>query len=198
MTGVFLDVEDGPLASAIENVAEDADQIDSVGGDLGLRRDVILEFADAGVGPRRRFEHLLLLQHLRGVLEALVLQQPLDQFAARIFGGVVGAGGHARQQHLALDVNQQRRRVDELAGHVDVGGLELIDIGQELRGDLRDGNVVDVDVLLANQIEQQVERAVVDLADGDGERRLLGVLRSAFQPLAARLWPACLQEPAWR
>ena len=103
-----------------------------------------------------------------------MLQQPLDQFAARIFGGIVGTGGRARQQHLALDVNEQRGGVDEFAGHVHVAGFELVDVGQELRRDLGDGNVVDVDVLLADQVEQQVEGAVVDLAHEDRKRREIG------------------------
>ena len=98
-----------------------------------------------------------------------------------------GPDGLARQQHLALDVDEQRRRVDELAGHVHVAGLELVHIGQELRGDLGDGDVVDVDVLLADEVEQQIERAVVDLAHDDGEGRELG-LSSGFFPWA----------PAWR
>ena len=33
---VFLHVEDGAVAGALENVAEDADQVDGVGGDLRL------------------------------------------------------------------------------------------------------------------------------------------------------------------
>ena len=51
--------------------------------------------------------------------------------------------------------------------------FELVDVSEELRGDLRDGNVVDVDVLLANEIEQEIEGAIVDLADGDGEGGLI-------------------------
>jgi hypothetical protein len=40
---------------------------------------------------------------------------------------------------------------------------KLVDVGEKLRGDFGDGDVVDVDVLLADEVEQQVERAVVDL-----------------------------------
>ena len=176
MTESSCDVEDGAVAGALQNVAEDADQVDGVGGDLRLGGDVVLEFADAGIGPGGGLEHLLLLQHLGGVLEALVLQQALDQFAARILGGVFRADGRARQQHLALDVDEQRGGVDELAGHVHVAGLELVHVGQELRRDLGDGDVVDVDVLLADQVEQQVERAVVYLVDDDREGREIGLV----------------------
>ncbi len=115
-------VEDGPVAGALQNVAEDAHQVGGVGGDLRLGAGIFLKLADAGIGPRGGFEHLLFMQHLRGVFEALVLEQTLDQLAARIFGGVVGPGGSARQQHLALDVDEQRRGVDEIAGHIHVAG----------------------------------------------------------------------------
>ena len=47
--------------------------------------------------------------------------------------------------------------------------LQVVRVLEELRGDARDGDVVDVDVLLADEVEQEVEGAVVDLAYGDGE-----------------------------
>ena len=117
-----------------------------------------------GIGPGGGFEHLLLLQHLGGVLEALVFQQALDQLAAGVFGGILRPRRRARQQHLALDVDEERGGVDKLPGHVHIAGLELVHIGQELGRDFGDGDVVDVDVLLADKVEQEVERAVVDLA----------------------------------
>ena len=52
----------------------------------------------------------------------------------------------------------------------------MIDVGEELCGDLRNRDVVDIDVLLADQVEEQVERAVVDQANGDREWRLLALL----------------------
>ena len=116
---------------------------------------------------------MFLLQHLRSGLEAFVLEQALDELAARI---VVGAGGDgervAREQGLRLDVDEQRGNVDKLARGVDVSLLEIVRVGEELRGDARDRDVVDVDVLLANQVKQQVERTVIDPSDSDGERRL--------------------------
>src|SRR5271170_3476562 len=47
---------------------------------------------------------------------------------------------------------------------------------EKLAGDAGVGDVVDVDVLLADEVEEEVEGAVVDLAYGDGERRLGGFL----------------------
>ena len=42
-------------------------------------------------------------------------------------------------------------------------------IVEKLCGDAGDGNVVDVDVLLADEVKQKIERAVIDLANGDRE-----------------------------
>ena len=39
----------------------------------------------------------------------------------------------------------------------------VLDILQILLGDLRNRDVVDIDVLLADEVEQQIERAIVNL-----------------------------------
>ena len=57
-------------------------------------------------------------------------------------------------------------------GNVHVEFADALDIGEILRGDFRDGDVVDIDILLANQIEQQVERAFVDFAEVNGEGKV--------------------------
>ena len=150
--GIILYVEGGPFARAIEYVAEDANEVDGVGGDFRFGCGIILEFANAVFGPGGGLKHLLLLKHLGGILEALVFEETRDEFAARVFGGIVGPGGCAREEHLALDVDEKRRGVNEVAGDVDVGVFQLVDIGEDLCGDLRDGDVLDVDVLLANEV----------------------------------------------
>src|SRR5260370_35150251 len=81
----------------------------------------------------------------------------------------------ARQQHLALDVNQQRLLVDELGRNVSIQLFQVLDISEVFRRDLRDGDVVDVDVLFADQFQEQIERAVKDPADSDGKRELAGL-----------------------
>ena len=48
------------------------------------------------------------------------------------------------------------------AGDVDIELFDLVEIVEILLGDLGDGNVVDVHLLLANQIEQKIERTFVD------------------------------------
>ena len=96
---------------------------------------------------RRALEHVDDLAHL------LVLEQPAHELGARIFPRLVVLV--ARQQHLRLDAQQARRHLEVVGGLVDP---ERPDAHQELLGDARDRDVVDVDLLVANQREQQIER----------------------------------------
>ena len=103
-------------------------------------------------------------EHLGGGFEALVLEEALDEFAARVFGFAAGdVAGVAGEKCLRFDVDQERGHVDELAGGVDIGLLQVLGVFEELAGDAGDGNVVDVDVLLADEVEEEIEGAVVDL-----------------------------------
>jgi len=61
-------------------------------------------------------------------------------------------------------------------GNVHVKVLQVLHIAQILRRDLGDGNVINVDVLLAHQVQQQVERAIIDLADADRKWELVGLV----------------------
>ncbi len=176
--GVLVDVEDGTFLEAGENVLEDADEVYGVGIDLlsfvelaaGEFAGVAAEVAEAGNGPSSFFNLLLLHEHLGGGFEALVFEEAFDQFTPGVFGvGSGDVGGVAGEEGFGLDVDEERGHVDELAGGVDVGLFELVGVFEELTGDAGDGDVVDVDVLLADEIEEQVEGAVVDLAYGDGE-----------------------------
>ena len=119
---------------------------------------------DALVGPLplRRPQLLALVQQLGRRLELLVLEQPADERVARIFLLAFDAGRRLRprQQHLRLDVNQRRRHHEELAGDVEVQLLHQLDGVEILLRDERDRNVVDVDLVLLDQVEQQVERAL--------------------------------------
>ena len=93
-----------------------------------------------------------------------MLDQPIDQLRARVVLSLRSRGRIARQQHLRLDVNQNRGHVDELGRDVHIQFAQFFHVGQILRRDSPDRNIVDVDVLLANQVEQQVERSFVDIA----------------------------------
>src|SRR5690606_25804577 len=55
---------------------------------------------------------------------------------------------------------QRRRHHQELAGPVQVQVRQVLDRGQVLLGDPRDGDVVDVHLFPADQVQQQVEGAL--------------------------------------
>ena len=67
------------------------------------------------------------------------------------------------QQHLRLDPDQKRRHLQELARPVQPQPRHPLDRPQELRRDLRDRDVEDVNVLHADQVQQQVERTLKPL-----------------------------------
>ena len=67
------------------------------------------------------------------------------------------------QQHLGLDVQQGGGHDEVFAGNVQVEALHQLQRGQVLLGDGGDGYVDDVELVLLDQVEQQVQRAFVDL-----------------------------------
>ena len=85
-----------------------------------------------------------------------MLQQTVDQFHARVVELARGIG-IARQQHLRFDMNEQGSGVNELSRDINVELLHVLNILQVLLGDFRDRDVVDIDVLFADEVEQQVE-----------------------------------------
>ena len=101
------------------------------------------------------------MEQLRGALEFFVLDQAVHQVGARVFQ-FLGAGQRiGRQEHLRFDVDERRGHVNEVGRDVHVELLELVEIVEILARDLGDRDVVDVDFLLLDQIEQEIERAVV-------------------------------------
>ena len=72
---------------------------------------------------------------------------------------LAGLGNLPRQQHLNFDADERGRHLEELTSDIQAELLNPPHCGQELRGDLRDGNIENVDVLLANQMQQQLERS---------------------------------------
>src|SRR6185503_20335039 len=65
----------------------------------------------------------------------------------------------ARQQHLSLQLNQRRRHHQEVAGDRDVQLLHDAQVTQILVSDASDGNVINTDVLLPNEVQQQIQWA---------------------------------------
>ena len=96
------------------------------------------------LGPR--------LEDVDDLAHLLVLEQPADQLGPRIVPGFRAIP--PRQQHLRLDAQQPRGHLEVLRRFVQP---QRADADQELLGDPRDRDVVDVDLLLAEEREQQVE-----------------------------------------
>ena len=67
-----------------------------------------------------------------------------------------------RQEHPRLELDQQRRLVDVLAGDVQVHLLHQAEVFVELVADGRHRNVGDLDLVELDQVQQQVERTVED------------------------------------
>ena len=93
-----------------------------------------------------------------------MLQKPFHQFAARIFRHFVWSSSRPRKQHLALDVDEHGSGIDKLAGYIHIRSLQLVDVSKKLSRDAGDRDVVNVNVLLADQVQQQIERSVVYLS----------------------------------
>ncbi len=116
------------------------------------------------VRPDVFLDQPLLLQHLGGVLETLVLEQAIHQLLPGIlFRGHLQQFRVHGQQHLGLDVDQRRGHVDELGAQVDIQLAGLFHVREVLLRDGCDGDVLDFDLLAADQIEKQIERTVVVL-----------------------------------
>src|SRR5439155_18956563 len=109
--------------------------------------------------------------HFRRVLELFVLEQAVYELGARVFLVFGRRRGVRRKQHPRFDVDQRGRHENKFTRKVDIQLLEQMEIVEVLFGDPGDGNVVDIDLLLADQVEQQVERAFVDFDLHRGRRR---------------------------
>ena len=123
--------------------------------------------------PRLARVHVALVlepaaQCRRRVLELFVGDEPLDQDVARLFWREVGElvvelevrGALVGNERSRLDLQQGRRDHEEVACHVEVEVLHVLDLVEVLVCDLRDGDGADVDALARHEAEQQVERAL--------------------------------------
>ena len=92
----------------------------------------------------------------------LVLEQAPDERLARILLGpaVFLRRIGPRQQHPRLDVNQRRRHDEELPRHIKIHLLHQLDVVEVLLRDDRNRDVIDIQLALANQMEEKIERAL--------------------------------------
>ena len=111
-----------------------------------------------------------------------MLKQPVDQFVPRIVLFISLRQRIARQQHLRFNVNKYGSHVNKISSHVNVQLANLFDVGQILRRDAGNRDIVNVDVLLADQVQQQVKRTFVNISDRNRKRRIALFL---FRPVLA-------------
>jgi hypothetical protein len=112
--------------------------------------------AGAGVAVHARQR----LDVLGGLLEALVFLQSTHQFGARI-GFLVfartGGRGSSRRDLISARIAAITRYS---AASSKRSSCISVDVADVLFGDLRDRDVEDVEVLAADQVQQQVERTL--------------------------------------
>ena len=103
-----------------------------------------------------------MLQHFGRIFEFFVLQQAIHQLLARIVAfALSGQGRVLRQQHFGLDVDQGGRHIHKFGAQIDVHLAGLFHVLKILGCNLCDRNVANVDLLPANQVQQEVERAFI-------------------------------------
>ena len=157
--GLVVQLELGDGLAPLEHLMKRLDQIHERDDHLAFDRVAGIEGA---VRPRPDvgLDLLLFIQELRGVFELFVFEQAVHQLVARVLL-LRSRERIGRKKHLRFDVDQRRRHVDEVSRDVDIQLFELVEIIEILLGDLGDGNIVNVHLLLADQIEQEIERAFV-------------------------------------
>src|SRR5512147_78214 len=101
----------------------------------------------------------LSIQLARRLFERLVFKQTPDQFFARIRPlELILRGFIHRKQHLGLDLEQRCSPDEKLAGDGQVQIFHRLDVLEILPGDEVNGNVVDVDLVLLDEVQEKIER----------------------------------------
>src|SRR5690625_3547399 len=139
-----------------------------------------------GVGHHEIASYLRQLVELSGgQLDALVFQQASHQLGARVFGLGLGVGRTRRQQHARLDLDEQCRHEQVFSSQLQVVPANLLHIRQILLRDFGHGNVEHVEILLAYEVEEEVERPFESFEE-DFERlgRNIQIVRQIEQRLA--------------
>jgi hypothetical protein len=155
-----------------------------------LQRDVRLQPDDAQLDEFGRSRERVAVDAVqffdihRRALETLVLLQPAHQFRARV-GFFLARRSRSWQQHARLDLGQRRGHDEVFAREFQLHAAHHVDVRHVLPRDLGDRDVEDVDVLPADQVEQQVERAFEGLEEHlQRIRRDVQVLRHLRDRLA--------------
>ena len=97
---------------------------------------------------------------LRRQFHLFVFEQAAHQLGARVLGLFAGIGFPDRQQHARFDFDQHRRHQQVFRRQLQIVHADLVDVLQVLLCDLRHRDIEDVEVLLADQVQQQIERTL--------------------------------------
>lgn len=114
----------------------------------------IIELGDDPCRPDALPYEILVVQDHGQFLDPPKGQKSLDQFLSGISLFCFGAW----KQHFRLELQEPRRHPEKLAGHIEVELLHGADVLVVLIADVEDGDIVDRDLVLADEVQQQVER----------------------------------------
>ena len=81
--------------------------------------------------------------------------------------------GIARQKHAGLDMDQGGGHHQKFPGDLEIQLFHEFQGRQILTGDIRDGDIVDIQLVLPDQVQQKVHRAFED-GQSDLIMRLMG------------------------
>ena len=99
-----------------------------------------------------------------GELHLFVFEQPTHQLGARIRLFRILAW-RPRQQHARLDLEQHRRHQQIFGSQLEVGRPHRLDVFEVLRRERRHRNVEHVEIGLADQVQQQIQRSLESFED---------------------------------
>ena len=91
-----------------------------------------------------------------------------------------------RQEHAAFDHHERGGHHEKLAGDLKVELAHQVNVGDELRGEFGEVDLVNVHLLLFDEIKEQVERAFKDLELNFVFRHERGKSKSAARGLQWR------------
>ena len=109
------------------------------------------------------------VQALRRQFHLFVGQKAAYQLCTRVGLFAVFRFGSARQQQPRFDFNQHRRHQQVFRRQIKLLRLDLGDVVQVLLGDFNHRDIQHVDILLADEVEQQVQRPL-ETAQDDFQR----------------------------
>jgi hypothetical protein len=129
------------------------------------------------------------LRHLgqsrSGQLHLLVFQQSAHQFGAWVLGFLPFSDLFGRQQHARLDLDEHGGHQEIFGSQFQVAAADFVHVAEVLAGDPRHRNVEDVEVLLADEIQQQIQRTFESLQEHlERIRRDVQILGQRKQGLA--------------